>query len=118
MHYVAENCDWEVIFPSFFFSHFGDIITILIPSAGEQYSMDADNSPQLYDLVFPPGTPQSIIRDIVNNYDIELVESPERLKFANMDGDVRNLIAARGRKETMMEVEAYFKKRLKEFIEG
>ncbi|PKL60577.1 MAG: hypothetical protein CVV33_01975 [Methanomicrobiales archaeon HGW-Methanomicrobiales-4] len=79
--------------------------------------MDENEKPQLYDLVFPPGTPRSIIRDIINKYDdVELIDTPEKLTFANMDGDVRNLIAARGKKETMIEVEALFKAKIKEFI--
>jgi len=71
---------------------------------------------QLYDLVFPPGTPRTIIRDVLNKFDIELVERGESINFANMEGDVRNLIAARGKKETMIEVEKFFKEQLKEFI--
>ena len=66
---------------------------------------------QYYDLVFPPGTPRTIIREIINNFDVELVERGEQLSFANMDGDVRNLIAARGKKEVMIEVEKYFRKK-------
>ncbi|MDD1727745.1 MAG: hypothetical protein LUQ50_01590 [Methanospirillum sp.] len=77
--------------------------------------MDEQTSPQLYDLIFPPGTPRSIIRDIINQFDVELIDSPERLNFANMEGDVRNLIAARGKKEVMILVEAYFKEKMKEF---
>ncbi|HOJ97248.1 MAG TPA: hypothetical protein PK024_10490 [Methanospirillum sp.] len=73
---------------------------------------------QLYDLVFPPGTPRTIIRDILEKFDIELVERGEKITFANMEGDVRNLIAARGKKETMIEVEKFFKEKLKEFIDG
>lgn len=73
---------------------------------------------QLYDLVFPPGTPRTIIRDILEKFDIELVERGEKISFANMEGDVRNLIAARGKKETMIEVEKFFKEKLKEFIDG
>lgn len=79
--------------------------------------MVENDSVQLYDLVFPPGTPRSIIRDIINTFDVELIDSPERLNFANMEGDVRNLIAARGKKETMIEVEAFFKQKIKEFID-
>ena len=71
---------------------------------------------QLYDLVFPPGTPRAIIRDIINKFDVELVERGERISFANMDGDVRNLLAVRGKREIMQEVETYFKGRLSEFI--
>jgi hypothetical protein len=78
--------------------------------------MEETSGPQHYDLVFPPGTPRAIIRDIVNKFDIELIDTPERLNFANMDGDVRNLLAARGTKEVMIEVEKYFKERIKEFI--
>jgi len=71
---------------------------------------------QLYDLVFPPGTPRTIIRDIITKFDVELVERGESLSFANMEGDVRNLIAARGKKEIMIEVEKYFRAQLNEYI--
>ena len=77
--------------------------------------MEETATPQLYDLVFPPGTPRSIIRDIINQFDVQLIDAPERLTFANMDGDVRNLIAARGTKDTMIAVEKYFKEKIKEF---
>lgn len=71
---------------------------------------------QLYDLVFPPGTPRTIIREIINKFDVELVDRGEPISFANMEGDVRNLIAARGKKETMIEVEKFFRAQLQEFI--
>ncbi|WP_373838493.1 hypothetical protein [Methanospirillum sp.] len=72
---------------------------------------------QYYDLVFPPGTPRTIIREIINTFDVELVERGEQLSFANMEGDVRNLIAARGKKETMIEVEKFFRDKLQDFID-
>ncbi len=75
-----------------------------------------EENEQLYDLVFPPGTPRSIIRDIVNKYDIELIDHSATLSFANMDGDVRNLLAARGKKEIMIEVENFFKEEIAKFI--
>ena len=78
--------------------------------------MEDTSAPQLYDLIFPPGTPRSIIRDIINQFDVELIDSPEKLQFANMEGDVRNLIAARGKKEVMIQVEAFFKEKMKEFV--
>jgi hypothetical protein len=71
---------------------------------------------QLYDLVFPPGTPRTVIRDIIDKFNVELIERSESLTFANMDGDERNLIAARGKKEVMLEVEKYFKNQINEFI--
>ena len=72
---------------------------------------------QLFDLVFPPGTPRSIIRDIVTTFDVEMVERTENLTFANMDGDARNLLAVRGPYALMQEVEVFFKKKMMEFIE-
>ncbi len=90
---------------------------MLMSSGRLQYSMVEQDSPQLYDLIFPPGTPRSIIRDIINQFDVELIESPEKLQFANMEGDVRNLIAARGAKEVMIQVEAFFKEKMKEFVD-
>ncbi|HVP94128.1 MAG TPA: hypothetical protein VMS89_03035 [Methanoregulaceae archaeon] len=71
---------------------------------------------QLYDLVIPPGTPQTIIMDIVGNYEVKLVERKERLHFANMDGDERELLAFRGKLEVMQNVEKYFYQKMREFI--
>ena len=73
---------------------------------------------EYFDLIFPPGTPQTIIRDIINTFDVELVDRAEKLTFANMDGDVRNLIAARGTQEEMIRVEAFFKEKMLEFLEN
>ena len=72
---------------------------------------------QYYDLVFPPGTPRKIIRAILDKFDVELVERGEKMNFANMEGDVRNLIAARGKRDTMIEVEKYFKEQVRNFID-
>jgi hypothetical protein len=73
---------------------------------------------EYFDLIFPPGTPQTIIRDIINTFDIELVDRAEKLTFANMDGDVRNLIAARGTRDEMIRVEAFFKEKMQEFSQN
>ena len=72
---------------------------------------------EYFDLIFPPGTPQTIIRDIINTFDVELVDRAEKLTFANMDGDVRNLIAARGTREEMVRVEEFFKEKMQEFLQ-
>ncbi len=84
-----------------------------------QINNNQDNSNQnepLYDLIFPPGTPRSIIRDIITRFDVEMVERTERLSFANMDGDARTLLAVRGPHAVMQEVEAYFKEKMVEFV--
>jgi hypothetical protein len=72
---------------------------------------------ELYDLVIPPGTPQSVISDVNRKFDIEIVERKEKLHFANMDGDERILLAFRGKLQVMKELEPYFYAKVKEFIE-
>ena len=72
---------------------------------------------EYFDLIFPPGTPQTVIRDIINTFDVELVDRAEKLTFANMDGDVRNLIAARGSRDEMIRVEAFYKEKMQEFLQ-
>ena len=72
---------------------------------------------EYFDLIFPPGTPQTVIRDIINTFDVELVDRGEKLTFANMDGDVRNLIAARGTRDEMIRVEAFYKEKMQEFLQ-
>jgi hypothetical protein len=71
---------------------------------------------ELYDVVFPPGVPQSIIKEIVEKYPGELVESRQRLHFANMDGDERDLLAWRTDLATAQAVEQYIYDRLSTFI--
>ncbi len=36
---------------------------------------------KLFDLVIPPGTPQSVISDVTKKFDVEVVERKERLTF-------------------------------------
>jgi hypothetical protein len=71
---------------------------------------------ELFDMLIPPGTPRSIISDVLNRYDVELVARKERLHFANMEGDLRELLAFRGTRPVVEEVEAYVFKQLEEFI--
>lgn len=71
---------------------------------------------QLYDLMIPPGVPRKLIFDIIQKYDVDLVSRKERLYFANMDGDERELLAFRGKKEVMEEVQTYLYDELKKFI--
>ncbi len=71
---------------------------------------------ELFDLVIPPGVPRSIIRSIVENFNVELVPHKTRLTFANMDGDERELLAFRGEREEVERVEAFMFEELKKFI--
>ena len=71
----------------------------------------------LFDVLIPPGVPRSIIAEIAEKYEVEVVERKERLYFANMEGDERELLAFRGKREVVVQVEQLMIQRLKEFIE-
>jgi len=71
---------------------------------------------ELFDLLIPPGVPRKIIMDIIQKFDVELVERKQRLYFANMDGDERELLAFRGQKKTVEEVQDYLYQELQKFI--
>jgi len=75
-----------------------------------------DTDEELYDLIIQPGVPRTIIRDIVNEYDIEIVERKEKINFANMDDDIREVLAFRGTKEVLEIVQDVLNKKLQEFI--
>ncbi len=70
----------------------------------------------LFDVLVPPGVPRSIIKEVIQKFDVELVERKERMTFANMEGDERDLLAFRGKRETVEQVEKYMIQKLKEFI--
>jgi hypothetical protein len=83
-----------------------------IPSGQE----GEEGEEQLFDLLIPPGVPRKLIADIVQKFDVELVARKERLYFANMDGDERELLAFRGKKDVVEEVQTYLFEELKKFI--
>jgi hypothetical protein len=71
---------------------------------------------ELYDVLLPPGVPRKIIVDVIKKFDVQVVERTEKLSFANMEGDERQLLAFRGKKEVVTEVEKYILEKLQEFI--
>ena len=71
---------------------------------------------QLYDIIIPPGVPQKLILDISKKFDVTVVDRKEKIKFANMEGDERELLAFRGKLEEMKKVEKYMREQLKEFV--
>jgi hypothetical protein len=71
---------------------------------------------QLYDVLIPPGVPRSIIANIINKYDVKIVERKQQLSFANMDRDVRELLAFRGRLEVVQKVEKDMLEQLQAFV--
>ena len=71
---------------------------------------------QLFDIIVPPGVPQKIIFDISSKFDVEVVDRREKIKFANMEGDERDLLAFRGKLEVMQKVESYMREQLNAFV--
>ncbi|HJK16709.1 MAG TPA: hypothetical protein O0X46_00965 [Methanocorpusculum sp.] len=70
------------------------------------------------DLIVPPGTPRTIIRDIALTFDVEMVTVTRPLNYANMVNDERELIAFRGKPDEVKKVEVFLVEKLKEFIES
>jgi hypothetical protein len=71
---------------------------------------------ELFDVLIPPGVPRSIISEVIKKFDVTLVERRERIRFANMEGDERELLAFRGKREVVEQVEKYVLQRLEDFI--
>ena len=72
---------------------------------------------KLYDVLIPPGVPQKLIIEISKKFDVTVVERKEKIKFANMEGDERELLAFRGKLEVMQQVEKYLREQLNAFIQ-
>ena len=76
---------------------------------------DGDDT-ELYDIIIPPGVPRKMIAELVKTHDVELVVRKERLYFANMTGDERELLAFRGKREVILAVEQDMIRMLDEYI--
>ena len=72
----------------------------------------------LYDIIIPPGVPQKLIVEISKKFDVTVVDRKEKIKFANMEGDERELLAFRGKLEVMQKVETYMRDQLIAFVSG
>ena len=81
-----------------------------------QTGTEETDSEELFDLLIPPGVPSKLIIEITQKFDVEVVERKERMYFANMEGDERELLAFRGRREELEKAHAYFLDELKKFI--
>ncbi len=82
----------------------------------EREGAKEEKEEELFDLLIPPGVPRKIIADILQRFEVDLVERREKLFFANMDGIERDLLAFRGRADVVREVEKFLLARLREFI--
>ncbi len=73
---------------------------------------------ELFDVIIPPGVPKTIIIEIMKKFDVQIVERKMPLYFANMDGTEREILAFRGKRGVVEEVEKFMKEELAKFIEG
>jgi hypothetical protein len=79
--------------------------------------MAEEKEEELFDVLIPPGVPRTIIADVLRKYDVNLVKRKEKLNFANMDGTERELLAFRGKREVVVEVEKFMIDELRKFTD-
>jgi hypothetical protein len=72
-----------------------------------------------YDLIIPPGVPQSTIVDVVKKFDVDVAERKVQVNYAigTEDKVVRNILVFRGDHETLKEVESFIERELTDKIE-
>ncbi|OPX73742.1 MAG: hypothetical protein A4E40_01565 [Methanoregulaceae archaeon PtaU1.Bin059] len=87
-------------------------------NAPKKAGNSAEAEEELFDLLIPPGVPRSIIAEIIRKFDVELVERKQRLHFANMEGDEREILAFRGTRPVVEKVQDFMFTELKKFIAG
>jgi len=83
-------------------------------AGGQKEEQQAED---LFDVIVPVGTPRSVIRDVIRKYPVQLVERKMPAYFANMDGDEREILAFRGPRKVVEEVEQFIKEQLAIFVE-
>ena len=71
----------------------------------------------LFDVLIPPGVPRTIIVDVLKKFDVQLVKRREMMNFANMEGMERDLLAFRGKRELIEQVEKFMIEKLREYVE-
>lgn len=74
------------------------------------------NGEELFDVIIPPGVPRKIIIDLAKKYDVDVVERKQKLYFANMNGDERELLAFRAQREIAEKIEKEMIEKVREFI--
>ena len=71
----------------------------------------------LFDVLVPPGVPRKILYDIEKKFKVRVVERSTPMRFANMEGEERNLLAFRGTMDEVKRVEQYMLEQLRAFID-
>jgi hypothetical protein len=86
-------------------------------SRKDEGQKDEQQSEDLFDVIVPVGTPRSVIRDVIRKYPVQLVELKMPAYFANMEGDEREVLAFRGPRKLVEEVEQFMREQLAIFAE-
>ena len=71
---------------------------------------------EMFDLLIPPGVPRGIIKEVLEKFDVQLVERKQRLYYANMAGDEREILAFRGKREVVEQAEKYMLNELSKYV--
>jgi len=83
-----------------------------------QETATTNQDEELFDVIIPPGVPRKIIFEIATKFDVEVVERRQKLYFANMDGDERDLLAFRAKRDVAEQVEKYMVEKVREYIDS
>jgi len=70
----------------------------------------------LYDLMIPPGVPESLIVELVEEFDLEPVTRLANVEIIEVDE--REILVLRGELETVNEAHDYMVKRMREISDG
>ncbi|MCD4843908.1 MAG: hypothetical protein K8R25_05415 [Methanosarcinales archaeon] len=81
----------------------------------EELTEDENELEGLYDLVIPPGVPESIIVELVEEFDLEPVNRLSNVDIVEIDQ--RELLALRGELDIVNDAHDYMMKRLHELQE-
>ncbi len=70
----------------------------------------------MYDLIIPPGTPSSIIYDLVEEFDLEPLDRSMNVQI--VDTDIREVLVLRGKLETVQQAEQFLYDELNAWVNG
>jgi indole-3-glycerol phosphate synthase len=91
---------------------------------GDEYAEEDDSEGQgttenemegLYDLMIPPGIPESVIVELVEEFDLEPVSRAANVDIVEVDA--REILMLRGDLETVNEAHDYMIQRMHEVVE-
>ena len=81
----------------------------------EEDEVEEDELEGLYDLMIPPGVPESLIVELVEEFDLEVTSRTANVDIVEVDQ--RELIALRGDLDTVNEAHDYMIRRMHEITE-